>query len=369
MSAQELRALLAAQCARYPGLTAQDLVKALYQATLGCGHFVPDEARAAAYLREEAASLPGDAAGAPLTEALGPRFCRVHLAPYRESGASLSTLARLFALSAHADVDGRRDALVEGLDVLEAMVQAGDLPLDAEAVRVYLAQYRAAGCPSVHHSEAFRSRYAPAYRVVERRYADCLPLLARIDRLLGEKPRVLLAIDGMSASGKSTLAALLAQVYDAPVIHMDDFFLQPHQRTPERYATPGENVDHERFAQEVLEPLARGGAFAYRPFLCQTFTFGEPVRVEPAHLTVVEGSYSLHPALEAAYDLRVLLRLDPQTQSERILRRNGEAMHARFMQTWVPLENAYFEATDIDARCGLRAMTARDGSVSWEDMR
>ena len=279
MSAQELRALLAAQCARYPGLTAQDLVKALYQATLGCGHFVPDEARAAAYLCEEAASLPENATDAPLTEALGPRFCRVHLAPYRESGASLKTLARLFALSARADVTGGQDALCDGLNVMEAMAQSGGLPLDARDVRAYLSQYRAAGCPSVHHSAAFRSRYAPAYRVVERRYADCLPLLARIDRLLREKPRGLVAIDGKSASGKSTHASLLHEVYGAPVIHMDDFFLQPHQRTPERYASPGENVDHERFAQEVLDPLLRGEAFAYRPFLCQTLAFGEPVRV------------------------------------------------------------------------------------------
>ena len=368
MTAQEARALLAQQCARWPELTAQDLVKALYQATLGCGHFVPDEARAAAMLREEAAALSEAAAGAPLVEPIGPRFARVHLAPYLRTGASPDTLARAFALSAGADVSGGRAALEAGLSILEAMAEAGELLLDAQDVRAHLASYRAAGCPSVHHSEAFRARYAPAYRVLERRFADCLPLLARIDGLLARRPRVLVAIDGMSASGKSTLAALLHEVYGAPVVHMDDFFLQPQQRTPERYGTPGGNVDHERFGQEVLAPLVRGEAFAYRPFLCGTFAFGEPVYVEPARLTVVEGSYSLHPSLEAAYDLRVLLRIPQAMQSGRILARNGEAMHARFMQTWVPLENAYFEATNIDARCDLRGVTAQDGSVSWEDM-
>ena len=368
MTAQEACALLAQQCAHWPGLAAQDLVKALYQASLGCGHFVPDEARAAAYLREEIASMTEGENGAPRVEPVGPRFCRVHLSPYRESGASPDTLARLFALSAHADVEGGQDALFDGLNVMEAMADAGELPLDAQDVRAYLSQYRAADCPSVHHSAAFRARYAPAYRVVERRYADCLPLLARIDRLLAQKPRVLIAIDGMSASGKSTLATLLHEVYGAPVVHMDDFFLQPHQRTPGRYATPGENVDHERFEQEVLVPLTRGEAFAYRPLLCHDMTFGQPVEIAPARLAVVEGSYSLHPALAGAYDLRVLLRIPPQMQSERIMQRNGEAMHARFMEQWVPLENAYFEATDIDARCDLRGITAQDGSVGWEDM-
>ena len=368
MTAQEARALLAQQCARWPGLAAQDLVKALYQASLGCGHFVPDEARAAAYLQEEIAAISDAAGDAPLVEPIGPRFCRVHLAPYAKTGASPDTLARAFALSAGADVCGGRAALDAGLDALEAMADAGELPLDAQNVRAYLSQYRAADCPSVHHSAAFRTRYAPAYRVVERRYADCLPLLVRIDRLMAQKPRVLVAIDGMSASGKSTLATLLHEVYGAPVVHMDDFFLQPHQRTPGRYATPGENVDHERFAQEVLAPLTRGEAFAYRPLLCHDMTFGQPVEIAPARLAVVEGSYSLHPALAGAYDLRVLLRIPPQMQSERIMQRNGEAMHRRFMEQWVPLENAYFEATDIDARCDLRGITAQDGSVGWEDL-
>lgn len=193
------------------------------------------------------------------------------------------------------------------------------------------------------------------------------PLLARIDRLMRDKPRVLVAIDGMSASGKTTLASALRERYGARVVHMDDFFLQPHQRTPQRYATPGENVDHERFLAEVLGPLSRGEAFVYRPFLCHEMAFGQGARMEPGRLNVVEGSYSLHPSLCGFYDLRVVLRIDPAAQSARILARNGEAMHARFMREWVPMENAYFEATGIDSRCDLRGLVAPDGAITWEE--
>lgn len=193
------------------------------------------------------------------------------------------------------------------------------------------------------------------------------PLLSRIDRLMREKPRVLVAIDGMSASGKSTLASALGERFGARVVHMDDFFLQPYQRTPERYAMPGENVDHERFLAEVLGPLSRGEAFMYRPFLCHEMAFGEGTRMEPGRLNVVEGSYSLHPSLAGLYDLRVVLRIDPAAQSARILARNGEAMHARFMREWVPMENAYFEATQIDSRCELRGLVAPDGAITWEE--
>ena len=60
-------------------------------------------------------------------------------------------------------------------------------------------------------------------------------LLARIDCLMAERERVIVAVDGGSASGKTTLGALLQSVYACPVFHMDDFFLRPEQRTPERF--------------------------------------------------------------------------------------------------------------------------------------
>lgn len=196
---------------------------------------------------------------------------------------------------------------------------------------------------------------------------DLQALFRRIDALTAQKPRVLIAIDGMSGSGKTTLAAYLARVYGAGVLHMDDFFLQPHQRSAERLALPGGNVDHERFKQEVLDPLSRGEAFSYRPYVCCVQRLGEAVAFTPGRLTVVEGSYSLHPALEAAYDLKICLRIDDALQSARILARNGEAQHARFMREWVPLENVYFEGTKMDSRCDLilRVREQADG-VSWQ---
>ena len=48
-----------------------------------------------------------------------------------------------------------------------------------------------------------------------------------------DKP-LLVAIDGRCASGKSTLAKDLQKQLDCNVIHMDDFYLQPHQRTTKR---------------------------------------------------------------------------------------------------------------------------------------
>lgn len=176
----------------------------------------------------------------------------------------------------------------------------------------------------------------------------------RIDALLSRKAHVLIAIDGSAAGGKTTLAARLSKRYGADVLHMDDYFLQPHQRTPERYAQPGGNVDRERFLSEVLLPLSRGESYIRRRFDCGSMTLLEGVTVRPAALTVVEGSYSLHPQLAGYYDLRVLLTVDAGTQSARILARNGVEKHRQFIERWIPLENHYFTETHIEERCDMQ---------------
>ena len=174
----------------------------------------------------------------------------------------------------------------------------------------------------------------------------------KIDRLLQEKERVVIAIDGPCAAGKSTLGAWLAKEFDCNVFHMDDFFLQPHQRTPKRLAEPGGNVDYERFRQEILEPLKEGNAFAYRPYDCSTQSLSEIVPVEPKKLNIVEGTYSHHPFFGESYDLRVFLPVSAETQERRV-RERPAFLHNRFFDEWIPMENAYFAAFSIREQCDL----------------
>ena len=95
-------------------------------------------------------------------------------------------------------------------------------------------------------------------------------LLQRIRALAATQPRVLVAIDGRCAAGKTTLAASLQAQLECNVFPIDDFFLRPEQRTSERLHQPGGNVDYERFLTEVLRPLHDGQAVTYRPYDCHT---------------------------------------------------------------------------------------------------
>ena len=174
----------------------------------------------------------------------------------------------------------------------------------------------------------------------------------QIDTLLEEKRFVIVAIDGKCTSGKTTLAAKLAELYDCNVFHMDDFFLRSQQRTPERFAEVGGNVDYERFLEEVLLPLKTGTAFSYRPFDCSMFTLAAPVAVTPKKLNIIEGTYSHHPYFGDPYDLKILLTVDEETQRQRILERPS-VLHKRFFEAWIPMEDRYFDGFAIPGKADM----------------
>ena len=177
-------------------------------------------------------------------------------------------------------------------------------------------------------------------------------LKKQIATLQEEKNFVMVAIDGKCTSGKTTLASKLAEIYDCNVFHMDDFFLRPEQRTSERFAEIGGNVDYERFQEEVLFPLRSGKAFSYRPFDCSTFTLAAPVTVTQKKLNIIEGTYSHHPHFGNPYDLKILLTVDEETQHKRILER-PVFLHRRFFEEWIPMENRYFEVFRISDQANL----------------
>ncbi len=165
-----------------------------------------------------------------------------------------------------------------------------------------------------------------------------------------------IAIDGRCSAGKSTLAERLAHDLGADILHMDDFFLRAEQRTPERYAEPGGNVDRER-VREVLNSLKSGGDGVFRRFDCDVFELDENTTVVRGDgKVIVEGSYSMHPKLREFYDYSVFLTVSPETQITRIRERNPEKVQV-FIDRWIPLEEKYFSALDAENACTVSYIT------------
>lgn len=331
-----------------------DALKYLYQSACGCGHLLPEETVSAERIQQEMADHPPEAAE-PLWEPLEGDLCRLNLRHPLTQALPAQRIARMMRVT-DGQVTDREPRWQEALSLMRLLATpsggesgrvAQPLPFSRAEVEGAIRALQAPGALPPSHSESYRAAYRPAYRVVLRRVAEALPALVALERELERNGRALLVLDGPCASGKTSLAALLAPLYDAPVIHMDDFFLPPDMRTPARMAEPGGNVHYERFAGEVLAPLQQGGAFEYPAYDCHT---GEShsVAVPGAPVILIEGSYALHPKFAAAYTAlhatRALLTVSVEQQVERIRRRNGETMLKRFVEEWIPLENRYFQA-------------------------
>ena len=64
------------------------------------------------------------------------------------------------------------------------------------------------------HSESYRQKYHPHYRVVSSDFALLLPVLTAIHQAMGQGRKALLVLDGPCGSGKSTLANLICRFYE-----------------------------------------------------------------------------------------------------------------------------------------------------------
>lgn len=171
--------------------------------------------------------------------------------------------------------------------------------------------------------------------------------------LQGAPAPLLIALDGRCAAGKTTLANRLAEQYGWGVIHLDDFFLQPAQRTSQRLAEPGGNLDRERLISEVLLPLTQHRPGVYRVFDCRTMGFAAVPRPLPAApVVLLEGSYACHPDMRPLCGLHVFLTVDPGEQLRRLTARNPARLQD-FRTRWIPMEEQYFRYFHIPETCDL----------------
>lgn len=331
----------------YPLMQIQDMVKLIYQNEFAGGHFVSGETGSLKYLKDEYCSLTAHSSAGMLFEDIGNSLCRINLSALlqtqEENRVEISTVNKFFITASNSN-NGDISGFEEKIAVFLKCCKDGLLPFDIDEVRRYMDEYKKQGYPPVSHSDMYRKFYNPAYRVVGSDFRDFYNLFCKIEKLLRTASgNIIVAIDGNSGSGKSALSFLLSKIYECNVFHMDDFFLRPEQKTPERLEETGGNVDYERFRTDVAEKLISGQNFTYRKFDCQTMTLTGPVSINPMKLNIVEGSYSMHPSLIEFYDLKIFLHIDKEEQSRRIMERNKMPLYRRFIEEWIPKENQYFE--------------------------
>ena len=174
----------------------------------------------------------------------------------------------------------------------------------------------------------------------------------RSRQLLGSP--FLIALDGGSASGKSTVAEIAAACLGAVLVQTDDFFAAEitdegwNARSAEERAADA--ISWRRLKREVIVPLRQGRACRWMAFDFQAGrrpdgTYGmqaEPKEQGPGEVVVIEGTYSARPELADLYDLTVLLDVPLEERRTRLMEREGEAVLDGWHLRWDEAEAHYF---------------------------
>lgn len=150
-----------------------------------------------------------------------------------------------------------------------------------------------------------------------------LPDVDELARTLAELPLpARVAIDGVDAAGKTTLAdRLAARLPGAERLSVDDFHRSPENRYRQGRESPAgyyeDSFDHPRLRLAVL--AAKG-------------------------LLIVDGIFLFRPELNDLWDFRIFIDIDPDESIRRGVARDGPETEELYRRRYVPGQRIYLES-------------------------
>lgn len=174
----EIKKYLAEQMKLHPAMQPQDVMKLLYQAAFGAEHILKDVEAARVYLQKEYDMVESHGInGEMIFECISDEFCRINLRVWKECGRSAEELFEIFAASVkemHRSKEEGKALFGEYYKAAEEMVREDALGIQVDEWLGFVKEYPLEEPVAVHHSEHYRLKERPAYRVVSCRYVEKL---------------------------------------------------------------------------------------------------------------------------------------------------------------------------------------------------
>ena len=155
----------------------------------------------------------------------------------------------------------------------------------------------------------------------------------------------LVAIDGLTCAGKSTLARQVADAcHDSVIIGVDDFY-RPLAAQERAALGPKEGYDRyfdwERLLRDVLVPLGKRSTARYRRHDWVTDTLAEWHEIEPRGVVIVEGVFSTRTELRPYFGVTVYVYASKEVRLGRLLARRYPDLS--WVDHWMAVEDWYLE--------------------------
>lgn len=179
-------------------------------------------------------------------------------------------------------------------------------------------------------------------------------LYLEVNQLLSKQKHVVIALDGRSGVGKSTIAQKLSKKLDSLVVNCDDFYAGPPEGAEKNWhnKTPQEKVEQVfdwQSMRRLLEQLLAGKSTQYHPF---DFESGSGlsevvIQVKPAPVIILDGVYTAG-LLKDLVDIAILVEFPNENRRKRLIKREGEVYMQKWHAIWDSAEDYYF--TEVKQR-------------------
>ncbi|WP_307033804.1 aminodeoxychorismate synthase component I [Arthrobacter sp. B3I4] len=170
---------------------------------------------------------------------------------------------------------------------------------------------------------------------------------------------VIIAIDGRSGAGKTTLAielaARLREHHKVSLFHLEDIY-------------PGWNglaAGIERYTATVLAPLRSGAAARWTSWDWDRNDDGAERLTQPAEIVLVEGVGAAAAAAVPFLDAVIWTDSPDQDRRTRALDRDGES-YEPFWDLWAGQEDSWLAADHVPSRADVRVLNRADGAAPAE---
>ena len=172
-----------------------------------------------------------------------------------------------------------------------------------------------------------------------------MKILALVKEASAPGRTTLVAIDGLTCAGKSTLAGQVAgALRDATVVGLDDFY-RPLAAEERAMLGPKESynryLDWERLLGDVLVPFSTHSRARYRRYDWVTNGLAEWHEIEPRSVVIVEGVYSTRPELRPYFSVMVYVDAPREMRLARLLDRRYPDIS--WVDHWMAAEDWYVE--------------------------
>lgn len=166
-----------------------------------------------------------------------------------------------------------------------------------------------------------------------------------------------IAVSGMDAAGKSSFAEAmrehLAETFSVTVVHIDDY----HNPRSIRHSGADEvenflhrTINFDLLERTVLLPLREEKSLSCQAqvldFQSDTYSKEVTYQVAPGDIVIVEGIFLFRSAWRSYFDLRIFLKVAPETAIDRGVVRDAHLLGAdtrrRYEQKYIPAQLRHF---------------------------